>query len=425
MRIYIFVPHYPSLFKPYYDNQFSDLVAQGHEVHVFALGTLDSAVNEKVAEYRLAERTTRYYPDDLRSLPAFAPRLVRSALAVPGERIRAGRRVAAASANWRSRVKSLARMLTLPADAPDLCMVHGVRTMKLFPWLRAVYPEARIVLFYHGGGLVGASPGEVFGRADAVFTNTGYSVREAVSLGCAPEKLVILPVGFDLSQYSPARPRLYRPGGTLRLLSASRFGEEKGHVYAVEAIAHLVRRGKRNLHYTIVGSGAPPMREAIESCIRRHSLEAYVTFAGSPSTRGVIAAMGEADVLLLPSHEHRGIVEMQAACVQEAMLMEALVVTTQTGGVPESIPEEMRPFSVECRSAEAIAGAIVRIDALPEEEIRDLAQRSRAWVEEHYDIRNLNTRMLQAIHARANPQDGTRSRPGDPANSLAPVVRIG
>lgn len=398
MRIQIFVPNYPSLYKPYYDSQFSDLLERGHDVRIFSLSNLDGEVNEKVREYGLDERTRHYFPDDLRSLRGFAPGLARSVAASPRRGIDAVWQAGRGARGWRERAKHAARILSLPADRPDLALVHSVRTMQLFPWLRAVHPGVPVAMFYHGGGLWGGSA-EVFSHADFVFTNTEYSVAEAESLGCPREKLHILPVGFDLREYQPPDPRPYRPGGRLRVLSASRLGEEKGHTDSLEAISRLVRSGVRDLHYTIVGGGREEMRRMLQARVQKLELGEYVTFAGSPPTRAVIAAMANADVLLLPSFEYQGIVEMQAACVQEAALMGALSITSRTGGVPESTPPSLRDLSIECRDVEGLADSIRRVRELPEPEIRERAALAREWVAERYDIRRLNERMLGIVGA--------------------------
>lgn len=402
MLIYVFVPNYPSLYKPYYDGQFADLIRRGHDVRIFAGSNLDAELNEKVVQFGLDQRTRPYYPSDLRSLPRFAPALAGSLLRRPWYRCAIAGRLRQFAHSWKGWGKHSARMLSLPTAVPDLCLVHSVRTMALFPWLTELYPGVPIALFYHGGGLHDGTQKHVFGPASVVFTNTDYSVSEAVSLGCPKEKTVILPVGFDLADYQVPKTRSYRPNGVLRLLSASRLGEEKGHTFALEAISVLVRSGFRHLHYTIIGGGRVEMKRMLERRVQELELGEFVTFAGAPPTRTVIAAMGEADVLLLPSFEYRGIVEMQAACVQEAALMGALAITTHTGGVPESTPPAFRPFSVPCKDPEAIAESIRRMDRLTSAQMAELATIASSWVAERYDVRMLNERMLREVARRSN-----------------------
>ncbi len=407
MLIYILVPTYPSLYKPYYDNQFADLVDCGHDVRVFSLGSADNGINKKVSERGLAARTSHYFPQELRSLGAFAPKLIRALVRNPIRRWKPLQAVRDSDPARARQLQHFARALTLPLNAPDLIIVHAVRTAKLFPWLKKVYPDVPVALVYHGGGLLGADPADVFGTADVVFTNTAFSVEEAVRFGCTREKLRILPVGLDPSDYQPLENRSYHHDGILRLLSVSRLAEEKGHVYAIDAVAKLVGAGYRKLHYRIVGDGPAEIRHRLQDQVRNLGIEEFVTFVGVLPAHEVKAAMAEADILLLPSFDHQGFVETQAACVQEAALMGALAVTSQIGGVPESTPPVMRPFSVPCQDSEAIADSICRLASLPVQRRREMAHEGRVWVEQRYDIRILNQRMLRethdlAVQARAN-----------------------
>lgn len=75
--------------------------------------------------------------------------------------------------------------------------------------------------------------------------------------------------------------------------------------------------------------------------------------------------------------------------------MRALVITTRTGGVPESIPEAMRPFSVPEADPGALADAIAAIHALREDQLRALGEECRRFVVENYDIRKLNDRLIE------------------------------
>jgi colanic acid/amylovoran biosynthesis glycosyltransferase len=406
MLIYVFVPNYPCLFKPYYDSQFSDLIRQGHDVRVFSAANIDATVNEKVTEWGLDRRTRHYFVEDLRQLPRHAGAIAASAMDSPLRRLRAARHIwRIPGASLRQRLRHIVRMLTLPSREPDLCLIHGMRTRRLFTWIRAFYPRTRLAVFYHGGGLAGGGAAEVFGDADAVFTNTDYSIGRARELECSPGKLVKLPVGFDTSEYQPPRPRSYRPSGTLRLVSASRLSPEKGHEVALRALGLLRNEGFRDFVYTIFGTGFDDFRRELRDLVASLDLHEHVRFAGAPPTRAVIEALGEADAVLLTSVPHRGVIEMQAAIVQEAALMEAIVVTSRMGGVPESTPPEYAQFSAECGDVEGTAAAIRRLADLPVAELARLGREAREWVLERYDIQSLNRRMLAS--ALGSPADET------------------
>lgn len=409
MRIYAFTQYYPSTFKPYFDTQFAQFVRDGHQVTVFAHGRQGPVVNEKVARHGLDGRVRRY-PTTLRTLPASLPAVFRSVALGPSAARRRWGTVPPGS--WKDRMMHGARLLGLPGERPDLCLVHDLTTAAWFTSLRAAYPGVPVAMYYHGGENARSAPiGEEQARAafrgvDVVFTNTGFSRDHAVSRGCPEEKVVIVPVGFSLDDYRPPAVRRYRPGGVLRLLTAGRMSEEKGHRYALEAVRRLVEQGVTGLRYAITGDGY--VRPLLERYVAEHGLESYVEFTGTLTTGELVARIGEADVVLLPSIELGNWVENQACIVQEAMLMKALVVATTAGGVPESTAPELRDFMVPPGDPDAIVRSLLAIVALDEHEMRALGEAGRAFAERRYDIRLLNRILLErAVRKGSSPDRGT------------------
>lgn len=411
MRIFMFASHYPMAFKPYYDNQFADLVRRGHDLTIFSRGSIDEdTVNEKVARYDLDERTRRF-PAYLSNVPEAIVSCLTGGLARPLSSVRAARRIweSGADRGGRTKAREIARMLAVNAGDPDICFVHSLGTARYFRWLRHAFPDATTAMFYHGGEVpsVPNLPDDLaaatFDAFDVVFTNTRFSAGHAESRGCDPEKLHLLPVGFDLDDFSPPPERDLNEGGPLRLLSAGRMSEEKGHVYALRAVEELVDRGLDDIVYSITGDGY--IRSELEEFVAKRDLEQHVQFLGMLTTQGVMDVMRESDVLVLPSIQVGNWVENQAAAVQEAMLHRCLAVTTRTGGVPESIPECMRPYSVPERDPDALADSIAEIYEMSPKRREDLADECRAFVVDNYDIRKLTEQMLETI------REGSTHRP--------------
>jgi|GEM_PF-877703 len=405
MRIYAFTQYYPSTFKPYFDTQFAQLVRDGHELVVFAQGRQGRTLNEKVSELELEGRTRRY-PTTLHTLPPFLTRALAELVRTPSDslrRVRGG----AGHPSWRARLAAAVRALSLPRQAPDLCLVHDLTSAVRFSWLRSVYPDAPVALYYHGGEsphsstFCEAEVRRAFLGADVIFTNTEFSREHAVARGCPADRVEIVPVGFSLEDYRPPAVRAYRPGGVLRLLTAGRMSEEKGHIHALEAVRMLVAAGMTDCRYTVVGDGY--LRPALERYVDGHGLRSHVEFTGAVTTEALVAHVGEADVVLLPSIEWGTWVENQACVVQEAMLMKALVVATATGGVPESTAPELRRFLVPPGDPAAIARAIRAVHALDYAGMRVLGEAGRAFAMERYDIRQLNARLLDRAMAVSRP----------------------
>jgi colanic acid/amylovoran biosynthesis glycosyltransferase len=423
MRIFLFARRYPVPYKPYYDAQFASLVARGHEVAIFATGAHDAVRNEKVVRYGLAERTT-YFPATLATVPKYLPSVVGRSLFAPGRSLARTRQVMSGVPLRRGLLDAM-KALTLPHERPDLCLVHGLGTAIMLPWLKQVFSQTPVAMYYHGGEVPSsnrfddANPERAFRAFDVVFTNTEFSRQHAIERGCPAAKVVVLPVGFDLADFSPPEHRSYRRGGTLRLLSAGRMSSEKGFEFALQAVNTLVRNGIRDIHYSLTGTGY--LRPALEDYVRRERLEPYVSFLGTLTTDGVIRVMGESDALLLPSIQVGNWVENQACAVQEAMLMKALVVTSRTGGVPESIPPEMQSYVVQPGNAGELARAIAAIHALSLTELNRLGELCRSFVVARYDVDKLNDRIIELTFAASGRRlPDAHARP-DPT----PVTRVG
>jgi glycosyltransferase involved in cell wall biosynthesis len=295
----------------------------------------------------------------------------------------------------------LLNMLALPVRAPDVILVHELAVAMQFARIREWYPHVPAGLYHHGGEVPSVRPhdavraAEAFRSFDRVFVNTEFARAQAIARDCPPELLVTLPVGFDLADYPAPAQRPYRRTGTLRLLSAGRLSEEKGIEHAIRAVGRAVATGRNGIRYAIAGDGY--QRPLLEALVDELDLRTYVEFLGVLDTSRLIGELERADAIVLPSVSVPTWSETQACAVQEAMLTKALVITTTTGGVPESIAPEMQRFAVEERSAEALAAAICDVYDMTERELAGIGAAGRSFVEERYDIAALNRSMLKHL----------------------------
>jgi len=403
LLIYVVTEHYPSLYKPYFDTQFEQFLRDGHDVRVFAFGTGERAVAP--ASPLLAElyATTSYLPTGRGSLPKFSPRIAANLLGAPSQRIAALRRARLARPARVDGLPDLGRLAAMPTQAPDLCLVHNLIAAHWVRFLRDLYPGAPVGFYYHGGELPGvpeishSAASETFAASDVVFTNTEKSKAHAISRGCPGEKIVVSPVGFNLDEFPAIAKRSYRREGTLNLVSVGRLSPEKGFNFALEAARHLVAGGFRDFRYRIVGGGS--LQEALARQIEASGLRDFVSLAGPIPRSAVLEALRAADVLVLPSISVGTWEENQACVVQEAMLAQALVIASRTGGVPESLAPELRPYLVPEGDAAAIAAAVLAISSCDRSVLAALGEAGRRFVETRYDIRRLNAQILGATLA--------------------------
>lgn len=399
MRIYVFLDLYPSLYKPYFDTQLEQFLADGHEVEIFAFGChRNEPVEAKVVALGL-DRATRYLPSTLRTIPQYLLRCLFGFSSRPFARLLSLTRIFDGNRSNKENLLCLVRAVLLPIEAPDVCLVHNLTTQVRVPFLRALYPTARVAMYYHGGETAGVpeigteSAKIAFSSADVIFTNTESSKQNAIGRGCSSEKIVISPMGFNVHEFSPCQNRSYKREGVLRLLSIGRMSEEKGFIYLLEAVRILKGEGISNIRCCLIGGG--PLIDELRSYVKEQQLEAMVDLMGPLPRSRLFEELSEADVLVLPSIVLGTWAENQACVVQEAMLMKTLVATSITGGVPESIPHEMRQFSFSPGNGHAIVDRIKLLLALSPERMAEMGNRCRMYAEATYDIKLLNDRLLE------------------------------
>lgn len=407
MKIYAFTSIYPNLFKPYYDAHFANLLERDHELHIFTLGSQQSPFSGKFQEYDLADRLTKYFPTDLRSIVRFGAPALGTAISQPEEARRLLDLVATFTSSPKERLKHLVRALGLPFSSPDFSIVHGHYPMRLFPWLRALYPNSPVGLYYYGGlpaevaSFTQSDLTRVFQVPDRVFTPSCYARSEASRLGCPAHKVRVLPLSFDMSDFDLEEPKTYRPEGLLRLISVGRLSKGKGQEHVLQALAHLRReRPQIKFRYRIVGDG--PCEPALKEMAERLDLQDRVRFLGSRPFDEVRELYRESDALVLASYATSQWTETQGTVIQEAMLMENTVITTDTGGVPESIPPCMQRFHVEANNMTALENAIADVHELSTEKLAELGKRGREWVRENFRIEDFNRRLLEEMRDLGN-----------------------
>lgn len=158
----------------------------------------------------------------------------------------------------------------------------------------------------------------------------------------------------------PAPPPI-RTSGTKRLVVVGRLSVIKGQDLAIRATA-LVRRAGFDVRLTLVGDGYPGYEHHVGSL---HALAAgegvsdITAFTGFQDPTPYVA---DADVVLVPSR-----VESFGLVAVEALLLGRPVVATRIGGLTEIIHDGETGVLVDPDDPQALADAVVRLLAHPEE----------------------------------------------------------
>jgi len=155
----------------------------------------------------------------------------------------------------------------------------------------------------------------------------------------------------------------------------------KGHEYLLRAVSRLVRDGDHEIAVPIVGAPLESRQayfQRLQDLRSDLGLDDVVHFVGFRDDIPELLALF--DVFVLPS-----VAEACPIVVLEAMAMEAPVVATAVGGVPEQLPDDDHGWTVPPEDDAALANAIAAALADPDERQRR-AKNARQRVEAVFSL---------------------------------------
>jgi len=210
-------------------------------------------------------------------------------------------------------------------------------------------------------------------KADLLVTSTADESAELVSAyGAAPEKVVVVPPGVDLSMFQPidrveARRKIGYPDGRI-VLFVGRLERLKGVDIAIRALALLRDRQHEDVRLLIVGEDSRDEEESEKDRLKGFAstlgIRDHVDFLGSVAHHELPFFYSAADVCVMPSYsESFGLVGLEAqACGTP-------VVGSGVAGLRSVVRDEVSGYLVDSQDAAAYAERIGRLLDSP-----DLAQ---------------------------------------------------
>jgi len=160
-----------------------------------------------------------------------------------------------------------------------------------------------------------------------------------------------------------------------QIISVGRPHWKKGYSYALDACRILKNEGVA-FEYRIIG-GAGDIELLYQ--IKDLDLQDEVALMGPQPYETVQDLMAKSDVLLLPSVE-----EGIANVVLEAMALGTLVLTTNCGGMEETVVDGVNGFVVPIREPEAMARKIMGIIKLNDLEKNEIIDRALKTIQEQH-----------------------------------------
>ena len=231
---------------------------------------------------------------------------------------------------------------------------------------------------------------ELFETASAILATSRFIASQLRRLGCKRE-VEVVPSGIRLECFPYRGPRTSGPQEEYRLLFVGRLIPYKGLDVAIRAVAHLAQGGPGAPTLVVIGEGgAGPEYEGLVGSL---GVAERVEFRGRQTRSGVLAALRESDVVVVPSRSTAaGQAEGLGNVVKEALAVGLEVAVSDNGGLPEVVPPERRREMVVEGDPIALAERLDAIRAI-RGQWEERAREGRRWVEETYAWQKLAPRI--------------------------------
>jgi glycosyltransferase involved in cell wall biosynthesis len=218
-------------------------------------------------------------------------------------------------------------------------------------------------------------------RAAAVHATSEMEALALKRLGIQ-SPIVTIPLGVDYdSMDSGVCPGEFRAAypecdGKKIILFLSRIDPKKGVDLLLGATEDLARK-RQDFVLVIAGSGAPSFEEKVRAQVAGAGLDRCVKFCGFLNEHWKLAALGDADLFVLPSYD-----ENFGMAVVEAMAAGLPVVVSDQVGIHREIQEAAAGVVTRCDPRE-IAAALERL--LDDESLRRrMGENGRHFVQEKF-----------------------------------------
>ena len=218
--------------------------------------------------------------------------------------------------------------------------------------------------------------------------------RQAIAVGCPPEKIVTVHRGVSLDRF-PFVDRAGHDPRRVGILMVSRLVQKKGHADAVRALA-MLPAVVPEWHLTILGEG--PKEGPLHRQLAETGLSGRVRFLGSVPIERVREEMSKADILLHPSvtggdGDREGIPN----ALMEGQATGLPVVATEHGGIPEIIRHGETGLLVPERDAAGLAEMLRRLLESRELRLR-LGRSGHETVSREFSLDRQVRRYLEIYH---------------------------
>ena len=400
MKIAFIVYEFPKLSESFIVSQITGLLDLGHDVHIFAdHNPQESEINADVLKYHLIDRTCYIGP-----IPENKTiRRLKTLLLIGPNLLKAPVRLSKALKILLTRPEGFSYNLLYYAFSFlrkdfDIIHCHFGPAGNIGSFFKQAGWKAKLITTFHGYDVTkyivqhGSNVyRKLLGNGDLFTYNSEATKEKILALGCPPDRMLKLPMGINLDRIVFTE-RKVSCDGQINILSVGRLIEMKGREYAIKAVAKIAEKFP-NIRYNIVGDG--PLRESLQKLINDLDAADKIGLLGWVSSDQLDSLYKSSHIFLHPSVKASdGNMEGQGVVLLEAMAYGLAVVATNHGAFPETVPDGVGGFLVGERDADALAERLEYLITNPQT-WPGLGKTGRQHVQDHYDIKALNQKLLQ------------------------------
>lgn len=220
----------------------------------------------------------------------------------------------------------------------------------------------------------------VLSKMDRIHCVSEDMRQSLIPFGLLMDKSFVNHPSINTLEFKPLGERLEKKSDDIfTIITTGRLNYIKGYIYAIGAIANLLKNGYK-IQYHIIGDG--PDFEMLNYFIRERELQDSIVLIGKVSATEVNKYLQQADIFLLPS-----ISEGISNAALEALSLEIPTISTDAGGMKEVIQNGNNGLLIERFSEIAIENAITHLIQNHSEAL-SMGKNGRKTVNDNFTLTN-------------------------------------
>lgn len=188
--------------------------------------------------------------------------------------------------------------------------------------------------------------------------NSRFLADQLLARGVPPDRLLVVRQGIDAREFATHTPAPIGDQRALRVLYLGQINWHKGADLAIDAVARLHAAGRAiQLHLHGPVTATAPYMQNLRERIARLGDNAVIQLGTSLDRRDLVAALREADVLVVPSRWY----ENSPNVILEAFAAGTPVIAANHGGMAEMVRDGVDGLLVAPGDPAALGAALERL----------------------------------------------------------------